>query len=967
MLFLLCIYPMCRRGTSTRSALGTGGLLAGTQEVQRSAAGRPDQADLLLTLVRELALELHPDRTASTLTLESSLEADAGIDSLARVELVLRMERRFDASLDEQRVLAAETPRDLLQALSGAAAAHRAAPDPERRALTDPAGPVAAAPASAGTLIEVLTWHARAHPRRAHIRLIGEAGSEESLTYGGLLEAAECVAAALRAHDLAPGEAASIMLPTGRHFFVSFYGVLLAGGVPVPIYPPPRMTQIEEHLRRQVGILANAQARVLITVPEAQSLGRLLKSQLPELRHVLSAEGLAEGRERAHLVPGAGDLALLQYTSGSTGNPKGVMLTHANLLANVRAMGAATQADSSDVFVSWLPLYHDMGLIGAWLGSLYHGCPLVAMSPLAFIARPQRWLQALHRHRGTLSAAPNFAYELCASRVDESELEGLDLSAWRIAFNGAEPVSPDTLERFTARFARYGFCREAMTPVYGLAECSVGLAFPPLGRGPRIHRVQRDAFLHHGRAVPAAPGDPQALRFVACGRPLPGHEIRIVDPAGRELGEREEGRLEFCGPSATAGYYRDPGATAQLRRGAWLDSGDYAYLHEGEVYITGRAKDLIIRAGRNIYPYELEEAVGALPGVRKGAVAVFASTDRRNGSERLVVLAETRVRTAAQREALCARIRAVASDLVQVPPDDVVLAPPRTVLRTSSGKIRRAACRELYERGALGRQRAVWMQFLRLGIAGAVPQLRRTRRGLAALLYAGYAWALVGLLAVPGWLAAVALPRLAWRRRALSVWARLLLRLARIGLTVEGREHLPAGLTCVLVANHASYIDAVVVAAALPTTFRFVAKRELADALPGRLLVRRLETELVERFEARQGREDAERITEAVHGGESMLFFPEGTFTRAPGLQRFRMGAFVAAARAGVPVVPIALRGTRSVLRGDEWFPRRGSVHITICDAIQPAGNDWQAALRLRDAARTEILRHCGEPDLARE
>jgi acyl-CoA synthetase (AMP-forming)/AMP-acid ligase II len=266
------------------------------------------------------------------------------------------------------------------------------------------------------------------------------------------------------------------------------------------------------------------------------------------VRQVLTPATLSETSSNASPAPvGPDDIALIQYTSGSTGNPKGVVLTHANLLANIRAMAQALQVTERDVFVSWLPLYHDMGLIGAWLGSLYVGFRLVIMSPPAFLTRPERWLWAIHRFRGTLSAAPNFAYELCLKRVDDAQLAHLDLSSWRLAINGAEAVSPDAVTHFIERCAQYGFRADAMMPVYGLAECALGLLFPPLGRGPLIDYVWREPFMLQRKAQPAPTDDPKPLRFVTCGRPLPGHEVRIVDELGLEIGESVEGRVEFKG------------------------------------------------------------------------------------------------------------------------------------------------------------------------------------------------------------------------------------------------------------------------------------------------------------------------------------------------------------------------------------------------------------------------------------
>ena len=260
-----------------------------------------------------------------------------------------------------------------------------------------------------------------------------------------------------------------------------------------------------------------------------------------------------------------------------------------------------------------------MGLIGTWLTSLYRGIPVVILSPLAFLSRPARWLRAMHAHRATLSPAPNFAFDLCVRKVTDAEIEGLDLSSWRLACNGSEPVSPETIERFTRRFAPYGFKPETMCPVYGLAESSVALTVPPLGRGPWVDRVARAAFERRREARPAAADDDNPLRFVSCGRPLPGHEVRIVDATGQPVGERIEGRIEFRGPSVTSGYFRNPEVTQAVLHGEWMDSGDLGYQADGELFITGRQKDIIIKAGRNLYP----RAPGLLPfrlGAFKAAV-----------------------------------------------------------------------------------------------------------------------------------------------------------------------------------------------------------------------------------------------------------------------------------------------------------------------------------------------------------
>lgn len=420
--------------------------------------------------------------------------------------------------------------------------------------------------------------------------------------------------------------------------------------------------------------------------------------------------------------------------------------------------------------------------------------------------------------------------------------------------------------------------------------------------------------------------------------------------------------LEFRGPSATAGYYRNPEASAALFHDGWLSTGDRAYLAEGELYITGRAKEMIIRAGRNLYPYDLEQAVGALPGVRKGCVAVFGVQPGEPGQERLVVVAETRLRDEAERRALEQRILAEAMAQLELAPDDIVLAPMHAVLKTSSGKIRRAAVRDAYLDGRLGAPaRAAWLQILRLQLASLGGRLQ----ALPGVLYAGWAWLGFALLAPLAALCILVLPTIGQRWACAHRLARLYRWFCACPLRVEGLDRLPPG-NCVLVANHASYCDGLVLAAALPRPVRFVAKAEFRSNRILRPLFERMGALFVERFDARQGLEDAQAL--GAHAGEGlpMLFFAEGTFGAREGLQAFRLGAFQVAARHSLPIVPVALAGTRAVLRDRSWWPRRGALALTVCAPVEPRGDDWHDLLALRDAVRARILAHCGEHDALR-
>jgi 1-acyl-sn-glycerol-3-phosphate acyltransferase len=919
--------------------------------------------DRLLAIVAEVAREARPN-VQPRVALDSSLDKELGLDSLARVELVLRLEREFAASLPEAALATSETPRDLLRfLLSSAGQAPRAA-DTSVASLVQAES--VRPPAHAQTLVEALEYHAERQPERLTVFLYEEQ-REHPITYRELWQGALGYAARLAEAGLQPGQMVAIMLPTCREYLYSFYGVMLAGGVPVPLYPPARLSTIEDHMTRHVGILKSAGAAMMITIPEAKALAWLLRAQVESLRSVLVPADLEGGGTGFAPVRGKrGDIAFLQYTSGSTGQPKGVVVSHENLLVNVRAMGTAARVTSSDVFVSWLPLYHDMGLIGGCFATMYLGFPVVLMSPLAFLSHPAAWLRAVHRHRGTISGGPNFCYELCMRRIADEDMQGIDLSSWRFAFNGAEPVSPDTIRAFSQRFARWGFRESSVSPVYGLAECTLGVSFTPPGVPWRMDALDREAFSRTGEAVPARPDDPSPHKVVGCGMVIEGHDLRVVDAAGLELPDRHEGSLQFRGPSATSGYYRNPEQTKKLFDGEWVNTGDRAYLSGGMVYITGREKDIIIRGGRNISPYELEQAVGDLAGVRRGCVAVFGSTDAASGTERVVVLAEMRDRDTSRHADLKRMINELAVSLTGGPADDIVLAPPATVPKTSSGKIRRNAAREFYQRGPSSvRPQAVWLQFARLVLAGAAPQLRRLARAAGGALFAlrGYlVFAALFPLALAA--AAVAPVRICWPVG--SFVSRWFLKLAGIPVVARGLENLPEGRTVVLAANHTSFLDAVVLLALLEYRgYAFVAKREFLGNFLMRTLLAGFGTQFIERFDVQKSAEHAGELAERAKSGVSLIVFPEGTLKRATGLMPFRTGAFQAAAQAGIPVVPIALRGVRSVLRDGTWYLRRAAVAVTVAPPVEPRGADWSAAVELRDRVRAEILKHCGEPDLA--
>jgi len=934
--------------------------------VKTTESDLSDIEEQVLEVVKTLLSETGENRGNAFLSPKASFDRELGLGSLERVELLLRIEERFSLHLPDSVVVEAQTPRDLAQIILRVEPQKLKAVK-SRHKRVPLLGEVGVGRVSARTLNEALLLQSKNNPERTHVTLFQEEGKEDIFTYQRLFQSATVIAHNLMARGLEKGETVAIMLPTELSFFQSFFGVLFAGGIAVPVYPPFRPDRIEEYAERQCRILDNAGARFLITFQQAGRLARLLRPRLSSLLDVLKPEELLrsdrgfrpESEAPAFLpVVGEDDPALIQYTSGSTGDPKGVVLTHRNLVSNIQSIGVAFGLSPTDSGVSWLPLYHDMGLIGSWLSCLYHGISVTILPPFAFLNRPERWLWAIHRHRATLSAAPNFAYEICARRIRDEDIKGLDLSSWRAALNGAEPVSPETMDRFTRRFSPYGFRPETFTPVYGLAETAVALTFPEIETLPRIDRVSRNVFECDRKAVPTDETEASVLEFVSCGRPIMDHQVRIVDDQGQVVGERIEGGLEFRGPSCTQGYYRNPKATAALYHDDWLVSGDLAYLSEGELFITGRKKDVIIKGGRNLYPHEIEEVVGEVSGIRKGCVAAFGLFDKKLSTEKLVVVAETRERGKERHTQLITAINDQIVAAIGIPPDQVLIVPPGSVQKTSSGKISRSACREAFLKDRIGKARSpTQIQFVRLVGAWFWSW---TGRGIARLghyFYGLYVGFILGALLVPVWALAAALPA-KQVHRILKGSAFLLFKLLGCTPVVEGAQNLKNNGPMVFVANHASYVDAGVLTGILPAGIHFIAKEELLKLPILRTFLLKGGHLTVDRADLSRTATDTGKIEEILRSGSSIMIFPEGTFQKADRLLPFKLGAFKAAVETGLAVCPITLDGTRQVLGGGEWLPRRHPIKVTIGKPIYPEGNEWRDIVRLRDLCREEISRH---------
>ncbi len=919
-----------------------------------------------LEIFRELLNELGSHQAAQSVSLHLSMDRDLGLGSLERVELLVRFEARFNTRLPDEVAQTAETPADWVHAvLEG----HKESGHKQRYRIQQPEREAPPPPDTAKTLVEVLRRHAEVEPDRVHVHLL-EDDSGQDITYRQLFETASNVAAGLMTSGLKRNETVAIMLPTCADFFYSFFGVGLAGGIPVPIYPPARPDKIEEYVRRQVAILRNAEVRFLISFDRIKSISNIMRVSIPSLIEATTVDALRQrGVDAGAKVSPASvepsEIGTLQYTSGSTGDPKGVVLSQSNLLANIRGIGWAVQVRPTDVGVSWLPLYHDMGLIGSWLFCLYYGIPLTVLSPLAFLSRPERWLWALHDSGGTLCPAPNFSYELCARKIPEKALEGLDLSRWRVAINAGEPVLPDTLAHFTQRFKPYGFHAESYVPCYGLAESSVALAFPPINRLPVTDTIRRGVFESEGKAVPVAPADPadpNVMRFIANGKPLPGHEIRIVDDQNQEVGERQQGRLFFRGPSRTAGYYRNPKATAAIMTDdGWMDSGDLAYWAGGEVYVTGRIKDCIIKSGRNIIPQEVEMATADVPGVRRGCIAAFGAVDPDSGTERLVVVAETRTTDRKELDRISAEIVRNVDAVLGIPPDRVELVAPHSIPKTSSGKIRRSETRLLFLSGKLDAgRRAPWVQIVRLwlGNFGSWVSLRLGHVGSWArrTYSSGLMWATaasVGVLVrlVPG--KKIAGRIIQWAARTILWWT-------GHGVAVQGAERVSRAGPVVLVANRAGRVDPLVLAATLPSPF-LIADATVLALLPreARFLLKPLVASPVNGNAMPPGGTMKQRIRQGLEAGHSILVLADGPVGVPPHLSRFRLDAFHAAVEFGASVQPIGVLGTSQILEPVRRSGTRGEAKILVGQPIRLANVNDNGLAGAREQVREALAELC--------
>ncbi|SCY65181.1 amino acid adenylation domain-containing protein [Nitrosospira sp. Nl5] len=515
---------------------------------------------------------------------------------------------------------------------------------------------------------------------------------DKKLDYRILDQHVRALAAALQ-ERFSPGERALLLLDNDEHYVIGFFACLYAGLIAVPVFPPESVR--ERHLARLLAIASDAEARCILTTSEILPL--ISDAAIAQFDQAVviavDAVKLDEASAWRSYTPQDDDIAFLQYTSGSTSTPKGVMVSHGNLMVNARAFEQSMSICAEDIFVSWLPLYHDLGLIGGVLQPIHRGIPVVLMTPKFFIERPVRWLEAISRHRATVSGAPNFAFQLCVERVRTAQLQDLDLSSWRVAFSGAEPVRHATMNAFAECLAPAGFAAGAIYPCYGLAEATLLITGGTRGDGVEGHRFSAET-LAQGRAEVAERG----TSLVACGAPVPGHTVRIVEPETlNQLTDGNIGEIWIGGPSLARGYWRRSQETSETfvnhEGERWLRTGDLGFLYTGQLYIAGRHKDLIIIRGQNIYPQDLEQIVEEeVEAARKGRVAAFSVETAAGEGIGVAVEISRGMQKLIPVETLVQALSEAVSGSCHEPLSVVVLLNPGALPKTSSGKLQRAAC-----------------------------------------------------------------------------------------------------------------------------------------------------------------------------------------------------------------------------------------------------------------------------------
>ncbi|GAB4431463.1 MAG: hypothetical protein Kow002_19740 [Anaerolineales bacterium] len=550
------------------------------------------------------------------------------------------------------------------------------------------------------TFSDILLRSYREAPERVAVYLQHAGQEDRPISYADLLEHASGYARVLESHGIKPGDVVVLILQHGKELIYAYFGAVLHGAIP-SIMPFLTEKLSPERYRADLSALIGVtRPAAIVTYPEFENEVRAALQAGDSVRAVIVAEGvepekIMEAGQFSGMKRGEEDIVLLQHSSGTTGLQKGVALSHRAVLNQLSAYGDALMLSGEDVLVSWLPLYHDMGLIAGFLMPILKRVPLVLMSPFDWVRAPYRLMQAVSKYRGTLSWLPNFAYNFCAQRVRERDMQGVDLSSWRAVVNCSEPVRWESHQAFLQAFKKYGLREMALQTSYAMAENVFAVTQSDLSKLPVVQEIDREAFMTDRVARPAVDGRP-AMKMMSSGRALSNTRVRVLDEDRQDVPEGVIGEVALQSDCMLTGYYNRPNITREAFHQGWYLTGDYGYLSDGELFVTGRKKDMLIIGGKNVYPQDIEAIANEVDGVHKGRAVVFGMYDDRSGTEEVALVAETEANSEEERQRIADAIRQHVTKNSAIALRHVHIVGPKWILKTSSGKTARAANKEKF-------------------------------------------------------------------------------------------------------------------------------------------------------------------------------------------------------------------------------------------------------------------------------
>lgn len=908
----------------------------------------------LLAVTRLFLRELGAQRAARAVSLDALLLDDLGLGSLERVAFLQRLEQHFGVRLAIEDLLRADSMRDMYHLLEQAEP-HMEMQLPEL-ALATAAMPVEVDPCE--TLVDVLSRYVEAEPKRRQACLLQSQGQVTELSYGSLWRKARHLAVLLQQHAACTPQAViAIAVTEAEAFMVSYLAVVLAGLQPLVMRMP-----VNAHCLRPLYwrirlpmLVSNQVAGLILQDVSAQNALRPLQQALASnLAYFIYDELIARPQlPEYELRPVSADYVIYRRLAWDHREQSRLQVTHAQWLQQIREDGAALNIKASDVVFSWLSLVEPMGLLSAWLGSLYYGLPFIWMPPQDFFAAPEKWLWGIHQYRASISFAPNAGYAKCVQEIKEQSCVGLDLSCWRVALNAGESMAAITVRQFCERFSAYGFSDCAMIQGYIPAGESMLLTLSMLSRPAHFERISRQVFFSHKRAQLLEADRPGGLLFVASGRSLPSSEIHIVDQDGRSLGDRQIGYIKY------RRHFR-------LDSNQWCVCSDLGYIADETLYTVAADPQQVVKYGSYITPYALRMVITGIAALAKANYLSFSITEPAGGqAEWVLLLATDKIRNPFYVRRVQAVLHNHLTQCFGVAPDHMLFYAKHGLERfgeTTDEQLQGAQA--AYQAGELLPQPA-WYHHRRLwGKTCALAKLcLRPLTKLAKLIYSIYFLLLFILLFIPCSFVVRVLPK-RLSKKLFKFICRLIFLLAGCPIVVKGRAWLRQSEHVIFAPNHTSYLDVLALIAVLPSRVCFVGKRELKSIPLLGSLFKNMGHLFVDPADIRRGEENLQQLISVLQEGRSLVIYPEGTFTHANGLRPFKLGAFMAAAQTNTPVCPVICTGLRRVLRDRELLLRPGLIRVIAKPWQRPEADDMQAVLKLRDDVMAQIAEDCGEPVL---